>query len=191
MKTFVKYNFFFLAVSVTSLLLVSCASTKKTEAAPIIETKAAEPSVEVLEDDEEYTRSTNNMEGAVTKDVFTEDKKIILEIINNLDKIMKSDDYSSWVNYIDKESLTYWQNPKNLHKAESKLPVKGLKLNDLEDYFHLVFIQSRVGRQIDEIRYISDSSVKAVQVREDQDVVYYYFHKINGIWKLHLPPLED
>ena len=81
--------------------------------------------------------------------------------------------------------------PKNLHKAEAKLPVKGLKLNDLEDYFHLVFIQSRVGRQIDEIRYISDSSVKAVQVREDQDVVYYYFHKINGTWKLHLPPLED
>ena len=80
---------------------------------------------------------------------------------------------------------------RNLHKISTRLPIKGIKVESLEDYFKYVFIQSRIGRQIDEIRYISDTSIKAVQVRDQQDIVFYYFHKINGEWKLHLPPLED
>ena len=90
MKRLIKSS---MIILLTSLFLVGCASTNKTEA-PVTSTEveAAEPAVEVSAEDEEYTRSTNHMEGVVSKDVFAEDKKIILEIINNLDKIMKSDE---------------------------------------------------------------------------------------------------
>lgn len=181
------------------ILVTSCATTKKTvEPVPVVETPVVKPEPEpetpapaVEEDDAEYQRSTNQMEGNVTKEVFSEDKKAILQKIAELDSIMKNYDYNSWVTYIDDESISYWQDRRNLKKVSTRLPVKGLTLNSLEDYFKFVFIQSRVGRQIDEIRYISDTNVKAVQVREQQDIVYYYFHKVGGDWKLHLPPLED
>lgn len=151
-----------------------------------------EPVVEeVTGDDEEYARSINNMEGSVSKEDFLEDKRDILSRIAKLDEIMKQGDFLTWKTFVDQESLSYWSLRGNLRKVSAKLPVKGLQLNTLEDYFKFVFIQSRIGRQIDEIRYVSDTYVKAVQVTDDQDVVYYYFEKINGIWKVNLPALTD
>ena len=62
-------------------------------------------------------------------------------------------------------------------------------LNNLYDYFRFVFVPSRRGRDVDEIRYISLDQIKAVQMREDQDVVYYNFIKVNGKWMVKLPTL--
>lgn len=137
---------------------------------------------------EEYSRSIGNVE--VSIDTFLEDKAKILETIKELESIMKSKNYMKWMNYIDSNSLNYWKNPENLRKAQSKLPVKGLKLKDLEDYFKYIFIPARQNRTVTEIRYISDNYVKAIEVKSDFDYVYYYFNKINGKWLIHLPPLE-
>jgi dipeptidyl aminopeptidase/acylaminoacyl peptidase len=196
------------SISVVSLLLImaGCATTKvATDTTTATSTTAKElntqdstipasqktDAVELTEEDKEYARSTNQMTNTVTKEVFSEDKKEILDIIAKLDSIMKNYDYTSWITYVDEESRVYWENRKNLHKASTRLPVKGLQLNSLEDYFKFVFIQSRIGREVDEIRYISDKSVKAVQVKDDQDIVYYYFQKVDDKWQLHLPPLDD
>jgi hypothetical protein len=61
-----------------------------------------------------------------------------------------------------------------------------------------VFIPARAGKAVPEIRYISDTYIKAVQVNEpatetteEQSTVYYYFNKINGRWMVHLPPIEN
>ena len=53
-----------------------------------------------------------------------------------------------------------------------------------------VFIPSRKISKVDEIRYISKTNVKAVEVREDKSIlVYYYFQKIDGKWLVNLPKL--
>lgn len=151
-----------------------------------------EPVVEEIDDyGEEYERSINNMEGSVSIEDFVEDKKDILSRIKKLGDVMDRKDFYTWKTFVEPESLSYWSLKGNLKKVSAMLPIKGIQLNSLEDYFKFVFIQSRIGRQIDEIRYISDSYVKAVQVTDSQDVVYYYFIKLNGIWKLKLPPLND
>ena len=192
-----KQDIILIAISVVFLCAItSCATTEKatnkTETTTVSKQTTTKPVAEVkTEEDKEYERSINQMEGNVTKEVFNEDKKAILQKIDELDVIMKDYDYAKWITYVDAESLDYWTNRVNLHKASKRLPVKGLQLESLQDYFKFVFVQSRVGRKIDEIRYISGTSVKAVQVREEQDIVYYYFHKQDGDWKLHLPPLED
>jgi len=210
-----RISFILICTAISLLLCTACATTKNAaqsspqstaaESAVTPEPAVAEGSAakathqpgktavssSTTEEDEEYVRSTSKMEGNVTKEVFSEDKKAILQKIAELDAIMKNHDYNSWHTYIDDESLAYWQDMRNLHKISTRLPIKGIKVESLEDYFKYVFIQSRIGRQIDEIRYISDTSIKAVQVRDQQDIVFYYFHKINGEWKLHLPPLED
>ncbi len=199
------YKSFFCAVGfVFAGVLVSCGSTNVAPA-PVVE----EPPVEVAEPepepevpaeepavDDEYSRSVGEV--AVDRDTFAEDKEQVLKIIAELDTVMRSKDYNSWLTYVEKESIEYWMLRKNLQKAEKRLPVKGIKLRDLKDYFNYVFIPARAGKAVSEIRYISDTYIKAVQVQEpsngqtaEQVTVYYYFNKINGRWMVHIPPIES
>ena len=198
-----KHQTFLLSISLlTSTLfsaafIVSCASAKAAEEPvqqqPAAETPApvetpAEVPVPAAQEDE-YARSVGTT--AVSKDTFAEDKTNILAIIAKLDIIMKDFDYKSWTLYVEPDSLAYWQQPENLKKAQSRLPIKGLQLRSLEDYFKYVFVPSRAGRVVTEIRYIDDTTVKAVQVQENQDIIYYYFKKIDRSWMLRLPPIEN
>lgn len=143
------------------------------------------------ESEEEYARSTVDVD--VTREEFSSDKKEILRIISELSQIMEKSDYDSWLKYIEPESVQYWSNIVNLAKAARRLPVdpkKPLerpKLNNLQDYFKLVFVRSRKDRSVNEIRYISRDSVKAVQVEDDRDIVYYNFVRINKKWMISIP----
>jgi hypothetical protein len=145
---------------------------------------------------EEYIRSTSNLEeGAVSPDEFEQDKKAILNIISELDIIMTNRDYAGWLGYLSQDSILYWRNSANLASVSNRLPIKGLKLKNLEDYFRFVFIQSRMNKSVDEIRYVSSKLVKAVQVRKYpdhiEDVIYYTFEKFNGKWLLVLDKLDN
>ena len=159
---------------------------KEPEPAPKVEEPAPEPEPPV---DTEYLRSVGDV--AVDHDTYTQDKEAVMRIIAELAIIMDDLDYNRWLTYVDNESKTYWSRRANLQKAEKKLPVKGLKLQTLQDYFKHVFVPARKGREVTEIRYVSDTYVKAVQVEEDKDIIFYYFNKIDGKWMLHQPPLED
>ncbi len=158
--------------------------------------KKEEPKKEVVAD-EEYTRSVAQMAEGQSVDVatFNKDKEAVLALINELNTVMKEGNYKAWLGYLDEESKTYWSNKSNLKKAQKRLPVKGLTLATLEDYFKYIFIPSRQGNEMDEIRYETESNVKAVQIRMDEkgkyagDTVYYYLRKVNGSWKLHLPQM--
>lgn len=154
---------------------------------PKVEEVKEEPKKEEPKD--EYTRSVGNVD--VSRDTFAEDKERILKIISALDVIMKDFDYKSWLTYVDQDSINYWSRPANLKKAQNRLPVKGLRLTSLQDYFKYVFVPARKGRKITEIRYVSETYIKAIEVGEEQDIVYYYFNKINGHWMINLPPIDD
>lgn len=169
----------------TLVIFSSCSSTKKEEkpnaSAPVqAEVQARE--------DEEFSRSTTNV--SISKEEFLNDKREILEIIAKLSEIMTDYDYESWLKYIDRTSIEYWSNPTNLKNASKRLPIKNQRLSGLNDYFRMVFVPSRKGRSVEEIRYISRDSVKAVEVREDTDVVYYNFTKEDGRWMVKIPPLQ-
>ena len=163
------------------------------EPEPVVVVEApeeAEPEpAPAVEEDKEYLRSVGDI--AIDVDTYTHDKEAIMKIIAELATIMNTMDYKSWLAYVDDDSKAYWSRRPNLQKAEKKLPVKGLKLQTLEDYFKHVFVPARKGRNVTEIRYISDTYVKAVQVEADKDIIFYYFNKIKGEWLLHLSKLED
>ncbi len=141
--------------------------------------------------DDEYMRSIAALDDSksVSKKEFEDDKHRILEIISDLAIIMETKDTLSWLNYIDEPSKEYYKNPVNLRKAQRKLPNKLLELKTIQDYFYYVFIPARKNSHIDEIRYVSKTHVKAVQVREDSDAIYYEFKKENGKWLIYLPPV--
>lgn len=156
---------------------------------PAPEEVQEEPVVEESVPEDEYARSVGNV--SVSRDTFAEDKERVLKIISELDTVMKDFDYKSWLRYVDKETIDYWSRPANLRKAQNRLPVKGLRLNSLEDYFKYVFVPARKGREVTEIRYISDKYIKAIQTGSEQDIVYYYFNKINGFWMVNIPPIDE
>ena len=143
----------------------------------------------VDEEEEEYLRSTKDLseEELVTKDEFTEDKAEILRIIKELQKVMEKEDVEDWLKYVDKDSKNFYSNPANIRKVNKKLPNKAIVLNGIGDYFKYVFIPSRKNREITEIRYISKTNTKAVQVNEDGSITrYYQFIKVNGKWYVQL-----
>ena len=206
--------FTFAAVAVLLAIIFSACATKQEEAQqeseapevietpqteePVIEEPAEEDNVIVIEDeadgsDDEYLSSIANLDEtqAVTKQEFNDDKNEILEIISELAVIMETKDTLAWLKFIDEESKEYYKNPVNLRKAQRKLPNKLIELKTIEDYFKSVFIPARRNSQIDEIRYISRTHVKAVQIREDMpDAIYYEFKKTDGKWLVYIPPVS-
>ena len=195
----------FLSILMSCCLLFSCASTEVeqevvVEEIPVVVEpevpaelpKSPEPIPEVVpepvisKEDQEYSRSVTDLGIEVSKETFNEDKSEILEIIEKLSGIMKHKDYAAWLNYLTPESKTFWSNQQNLAIVSQRLPIKNYRLKNLQDYFEKVFIPSRIGRVVDEIRYVSTTKVKAVQYTEEQDIIYYYFEKIDGRWYLHL-----
>ena len=102
---------------------------------------------------------------------------------------MKNRDYILWCSYLTPGSISYWSNKLNLQVIATKLPKKGIVLRSLGDYFTNVFIPSRMGRNVNEIRYISRTEVKAVEVQDNKDIIYYEFEKINNRWLVKLPTL--
>ena len=193
---------------ILGVCLVSCGSTpveekSKPEAPVEKETKTSvdevedvEDEVELIneevkseEDEEEYIRSTQALsaEELVTKDEFAEDKAEILRIIKELQKVMEKEDVEDWLSYVDTASKNFYSNPANIRKVQKKLPNKAIVLNGIGDYFKYVFIPSRKNREITEIRYISKTNTKAVQVNEDHSITrYYQFIKVNGKWYVQL-----
>ena len=163
-------------------LIVSCASMPSAQVSP------SSSNDKTAAANEEYLRSVNNVD--VTKKTFEDDKTAIMATIDELSDIMAAGRYEAWLKFIDDESIRYWSNPKNLQRASKMLPVKGLRMNSLRDYFTYIFVPSRKGRKVDEIRYDSKTDVKAVQVSQDTDIIYYYFNKINGKWLVHIPPID-
>ena len=150
-----------------------------------------EPVRELTPEEEEFLRSTValNGDGEVTIDTFTKDKQDILDTIDKLANIMKTNNYRAWLGYVSPSSREYWSKPNHLQEVEAKLPVKGLKISGLQDYFKYIFVPARSGHQVDEIRYVSDSLVKAVQVQKNRDIVFYTFEKVDDKWLLKLDTL--
>ena len=163
--------------------------TKKVEEPKKIEeTPVPAPAKEENKDMAEYKRSVAE-NTTIDFDTFAEDKKQIMKIIEELIVIMKDGDDIKWRNYVEKSSLQYWSDVSHLAAYSKKLPQKTVRMKTLKDYFKWVFVPSRKGQTIDEIRYISNENIKAVQVRDDKDIVYYYFRKENGKWKIFLPTM--
>ena len=175
-----KIKAIFLSLIVFSIL--GCESTK-----PVPSQEVNSSVQEVV--DEDYVRSINDV--SISKEEFSADKKEILRIIKELSTIMAERNYEQWLTYIEPESKVYWSNPINLRKASKRLPIAGQRLNNLYDYFIFVFVPSRRNQNVDEIRYVSRDNIKAVQVRDSQDVVYYNFRKINNTWMISIPPLQS
>lgn len=195
-----KRFLFFIAISLFALFSFSCGSTK-VENEKSDEAEISSPIYEeddevedVIEYSDEYLRSTKDISSkeTITVDEFEKDKTEILQIIDELSEVMKKKDKDKWLTYIDPESIEYYSKSTNLRKVREKLPNKQIQLHGIGDYFKYVFIPARENNKVDEIRYISKTNIKAVEVKDDgTELIYYYFVKKDGKWYVNIPKLGD
>ena len=184
------------ALIFTTLFILSCKTTETATDTASLQTdgktsrEQTETQTAKSAENAEYSRSVSALgDKAVSFDDFQRDKTDILAVIADLDKSMKTRDYTLWRSYLTPSSISYWSNKLNLQVIATKLPKKGIVLRSLGDYFTNVFIPSRMGRNVNEIRYISRTEVKAVEVQDNKDIIYYEFEKINNRWLVKLPTL--
>ncbi len=161
------------------------------EPEPVIFFDEPEPLIieEVSEEVQEYSRSISTLEdgSSITEDTFLKDKQEILEIITKLDTIMKGKRYNDWLIYLTPDSKAFWSNKKNLSELSQKLFSKyNFELKNLREYFEYFFIPARKGRVVDEIRYVTPKEIKAVQYKDSEDIIYYFFEKIDNKWLIRL-----
>lgn len=171
------------------------------ESVPVIEEPAEpepepEPEPVAEEIDDEYHRSISSLSGDeafyISPEVFEEDKNQIFKVINDLDRVMKKKDFDSWLTYLTPESAEYWSNRHNLLELSRHMFSGGdFHINNIREYFELFFIPARRGRLVDEIRYVTPDYVKVVQYKNKTDVIYYFFEKQDGEWKLKLDTLNN
>ncbi len=184
-----------LLISLPLISFLSCGTTKEAGkmAGSITYKQDDKPGKKNEVVNEEYLRSTKALtEESVTVEEFENDKAEILKIINELKVIMDNGDKTKWLTYIDPDSINYYSNHTNLRKVREKLPNKQIQLHGIGDYFKYVFIPSRKNSNIDEIRYISKSNIRAVQIRDDKsELVYYNFVKKDNKWYVHIPTLSE
>lgn len=152
-----------------------------TETEPVIE-PALEPEPEpVVEEPEEFV---------VTEELYITTFEDIRKIIGNLNSIITSKDYNTWLNYLTDDYIEYYSDEIVLNEFTELYKQRGYsyRINDLEDYFLYLVVISRANAVLDEIIFIDSTHVKALTEIKGKLSVLYYLEKTENGWKIGLKP---
>jgi hypothetical protein len=188
-----------LPVSILLLLLNACVSKEPVseptivkEKAPEVETTVETP-VQVEEKDweipaEDQTADTAASDGSyqMGAEEYETTKKDLSELVQELNTIISQQNYERWLNYLTREYIEYYSDPKILQEYSSSptLSKYNIKLRSLKDYFNYVVVASRRDVRIDDISAISENKVKAYMIVNEEPIVVYTLEKIDKRWKI-------
>jgi hypothetical protein len=176
----------FLALVAASCLLFSCAGDAKpapqepTEAAPVDSLPEAVPASQ--------TPTAENFDPAgVTAEVKTATFVDVRSLIDNLNQIIRQQDYDAWVGRLSNDYIKYYSDPSILAKY-SEYPImkrKGIVLKTLHDYFIHVVYPSRQNDKVDDIEFVGANQVKAITINSKGDRnILYMLEKHGDAWKI-------
>jgi uncharacterized lipoprotein TP_0503 len=157
------------------------------EPAPVV--KKQEPVVEVKpEPAEEKNTIIAEFEGVtITKETYDQTKTEMEKIVEKLNRITATKDYTQWRTFLSEEYKEQYSQPLTLKKVSEALPVKGIKLKSLRDYFTYVFVPSRQNVRVDDIKFVSPTRVDVIMQQGNTSLLVYGLENIDGSWKL-IPP---
>lgn len=156
--------------------------------APIVETKP-EPVVEP-KPVEEKNEVIAEFEGVqITKETYNQTKTEIEKVVDKLNRITATKDYNQWISFLSAEYRQQYSQASTLKMVSEALPVKGIKLKSLKDYFSYVFVPSRQNVRVDDIRFVSPTRVDVIMKQGNVSLLIYGIENIDGNWKLMPPKL--
>lgn len=125
-------------------------------------------------------------EFVVTEEVYIKTFDEIRDFIQNLNQIIRSEDYETWLTYLSDDYIQITSDPVYL-KDQSEKPLlkqSNIELRDLKDYFYHVVVPSRSQAQLDEIEFLDEDHVKAISILRSTRVVLYLLVRAGGRWKI-------
>ncbi|MDR2445116.1 MAG: hypothetical protein LBD44_04185 [Spirochaetaceae bacterium] len=126
---------------------------------------------------------------SITPEVYEETKHDIFRFIDNLNSIIKDKRYSVWMQYLDTEYYQYINSPdylRGISKAKI-LTSRKIVLSDAYDYFIHVVVPSRSNDKVDDIEFLSENRVKAINIYNGRRVILYDLEKTQSGWKIVMP----
>lgn len=123
----------------------------------------------------------------ITKETYDQTKAEIEKIVDQLNAITSSKQYAKWIELLSEEYKTEYSKPSVLKIVSEALPVKGIKLKSLQDYFLYVFVPSRQRIRVDDIRFISPTHVDVIMKQGSTSLLIYSISNVSGSWKLVAP----
>ncbi|MDR1362973.1 MAG: hypothetical protein LBJ35_02855 [Spirochaetaceae bacterium] len=126
---------------------------------------------------------------AITPEVYKETKGDVANFINQLNVIIKSQNYNEWLMYLDEEYYDYISSLAYLQRisASGILQAKGIVLSNAYDYFMNVVVPSRSNDRVDDIEFVSDNRVKAITLNKGRRLLLYDLEKTQNGWKIVAP----
>ena len=151
---------------------------------PVVAKK--EPAAKVKpESVEEKNTVIAEFEGVtITKETYDQTKTEMEKIVEKLNRITASKDYSQWLTFLSEDYKRQYSQALTLQKVSEALPVKGIKLKSLKDYFTYVFVPSRQNVRVDDIKFVSPTRVNVIMKQANVSLLVYGLENIDGTWKL-------
>lgn len=123
----------------------------------------------------------------ITKATFLNTKSEIQVVVEALNTITYARDYNKWLTYLSDEYRATYSDPATLDSVSASLPIKGVKLKSLRDYFIYVFVPSRQNMRVDDIQFVSPTRVYVLmEIAPGSQAAIYILEKFNGLWQLVL-----
>ena len=154
---------------------------------PIVEKK--EPVVETKPDpvEEKHTVIAEFEGVTITKETYDQTKTEMEKIVEQLNRITAVKDYTQWITFLSADYKSQYSQLSTLKTVSEALPVKGIKLTSLKDYFIYVFVPSRQNVRVDDIRFVSPIRVDVIMKQGNVSLLVYGLENVDGSWKL-IPP---
>lgn len=124
----------------------------------------------------------------VSEETYTKIFTDIEKLIEELNKIIRDQDFSAWKKHLTREYIAHYSSLDNLKTISDTPTLKkyNIKIRSLNDYFLYVVVPSRSNVSLDDISFIDDNNIKAYMNIDGDPVVLYNLKSINGTWKIGL-----
>ena len=184
-------SIFFLIISVFLLTMCTTVETspEPVEETEIQQTKQDEPPVSEPEEESEGEVSEDG-EFVPTEELYTETFEDIRKIISNLNKVIASKDYKTWLGYLTEDYKEYYSDLDRLQQYTELYRKRGFsyRIDSLEDYFKYLVVLSRANAVVDEIVFIDKTHIKALTDVKGTLSILYYLEKDGNDWKIGVKP---
>ena len=157
---------------------------------PVVETKpepVKEPKPTPVAEENEIIAEFEGVQ--ITKETYNQTKTEMEKIVDKLNRITATKDYNQWISFLSAEYRQQYSQTSTLKMVSEALPVKGIKLKSLKDYFSYVFVPSRQNVRVDDIQFVSPTRVNVIMKQGNVSLLIYGIENINGSWKLMPPKL--
>lgn len=120
----------------------------------------------------------------ITKEAHAQTKSEIELVVDELNHITAKKDYNRWLSFLAPSYKEMYSDQVTLKAASEALPIKGIKLKTLRDYFLYVFVPSRQNVKVDDIQFLSPTQVNVLMLHGKDLLLVYRIENTEDGWKL-------